>query len=76
MKHLNKFNENVNNRFFFDSDCSSHWYMVPLNLKDKWIELNTSDEDDQDTIDKFEEMFNHFRCNDITTISFENPSKQ
>lgn len=78
MKHLMKFNESAENkgRFFFDQDCSSHWYMVPADMKSKWNELNTDDEDDQDTIDLFEEAFGEYRLGGgITHITFENPIK-
>lgn len=63
-------------RFFFDQDSSSHWYMVPVDLKEQWNKLNTSDEDDQDTIDEFEKIFAEYRTGgDISSITFENPSK-
>ena len=63
-------------RFFFDQDSSSHWYMLPVDLKEQWNKLNTSDEDDQDTIDEFEKIFAEYRTGgDISNITFENPSK-
>jgi hypothetical protein len=74
---LKKFNESLKKgRFFFDQDCSSHWYMVPLELKEEWNRLNTDDEDDQDTIDEFNDFFGEYTLGgDITQITFENPIK-
>ena len=75
MKHLNKFNESLNSeRYFFDQDCSSHWYMVPVSLREDWVLLNTDDEDDYDTISKFESKFGQYSLGGgITNITFENP---
>ena len=82
---LKKFNESLEKeRFFFDQDCSSHWYMIPVKLKDEWNRLNTSgiirngddDEDDQDTLDEFESVFGEYSLGGgITHITFENPIK-
>jgi len=27
-------------RFFLDSDDDGHWYLVPLDIKEEWIEWN------------------------------------
>lgn len=73
MRYIKEFNENKK-RFFFDTDCSSHWYMIPIELKESWNLLNTSNEDDDETIDKFNEVFSEYRVGGgITNISFENP---
>ena len=72
---LKKFNESQENkRFFFDQDCSSHWYMVPVDLKDEWKRLNTDDEDDYETISEFEDVFGQYSLGGgISHITFENP---
>lgn len=74
---LKKFNESTENeRFFFSQDCSSHWYMVPVRLKEEWNRLNTDDEDDQDTLDEFNSVFGEYSLGGgITHITFENPIK-
>lgn len=76
MKHLNKFNESAAERFFFDTDCSGHWYMVPVSLQEEWGRLNTDDEDDYETIDEFITKFSDYGLGGgITHITFENPIK-
>jgi len=80
MKHLNKFNESLDNeRFFFDQDCSSHWYMVPDKLREEWNRLNTivsNNEEDYESIEEFDSKFGQYSLGGgITHITFENPIK-
>lgn len=74
---LKKFNESLDSeRFFFDTDCSGHWYLVPVSLTDTWYELNTDDEDDYETIDKFITVFSeHMLSGGINGITFEKPGE-
>lgn len=74
---LKKFNESLEKeRFFFDQDCSSHWYMVPVSLREEWNRLNTDDEDDYEKIEEFEDTFGQYSLGGgITHITFENPIK-
>lgn len=42
-------------RFFFDTDDSSHWYMIPLELRERWKELNRAE--DWDTVNNEFEQY-------------------
>ena len=79
MKHLINFNENkeYSGRYFFSRDSDSHWYMIPLELKDKWLEmtLNDIDWDDYDKQEEFERLFGEYRTGGGINFSFENPIK-
>ncbi len=67
-------NKAINDRFFFDQDESSHWYMIPLSLKSRWLSLNSQNDDESN--DLVDSEFGEYRTNGgITDISFENPQK-
>ena len=76
MKHIIKFNENLSSgRFFFDQDQDCHWYMIPADLKSKWLEMTVNDLHD-DKIDEFEHTFAQYRTGGgISHITFENPTE-
>lgn len=78
MKHLKKF-ENIdttNEEFFLDQDGSSHWYMIPVSLKDRWLELINRGEDDDEANDLVDSEFGKYRTGGgITNIYFTNPRK-
>lgn len=77
MKYLKDFNENKSQIYFFDQDESSHWYMLPIELKEKWVEMTTNDiGDDYDKQEEFQDLFNEYMLGGgINNISFENPNK-
>ena len=43
-------NKAINDRFFFDQDESSHWYMIPLSLKSRWLSLNSQNDDESNDL--------------------------
>lgn len=45
--------------YFFDQDTSSHWYMIPFDMRDNWNKLNIENEDD--VYEMFEEVFGQYR---------------
>lgn len=64
----------VSGKFFFSKDDSCHWYMIPVELRNRWKQLNT-DEDGKgwDTFDSkaFEKEFGQYRTNGgISHIEF------
>ncbi len=68
----------MNERYFFDQDCSSHWYMIPSNLRKVWDEftVNDIDDEDYDKQDAFESIFSGFRLGGgISEYEFLNPIK-
>ncbi len=75
MKHLKKFNEDISNnseRFFFSQDGDSHWYMIPVSLKERWNKYSNEDSDEAEDIINSE--FGQFRTGGgISNITFENP---
>lgn len=86
MKELKSYNEyklplgNEEKRWYFGQDISSHWYMYPAELKEKWDEMYDIDEDDYDAYDEFTDIFGEYKLGGgnwrIEQISFENPKKE
>jgi hypothetical protein len=67
--------QKASSRYFFDQDESSHWYMVPLELKEQWDVFTVNDLDDED-VDRFNEIFGEYMTGGgITDISFSDPQK-
>ena len=83
MKHINKFNEGIESneksgKWFFGNDGDGHSYLIPFELRDKWIEMtmNDFDDDDYDGIEKFEKIFGEHRLGGgIESYVFENPKE-
>ena len=76
MKHLKTF-ENLNTdniRYIFTQDNSSHWYMVPIKLIDRFKELNNIGDDESDNSICIE-FGDYMTGGGIEDISFENPKK-
>lgn len=68
--------QNEPERYFFDQDDSSHWYMVPENLREKWQELTENDIDptDYERQEEFGVLFDRYRLDGgITDIHFADP---
>jgi hypothetical protein len=66
----------VEERFFFDKDQSSHWYMIPLSLLEIWQDFTSDDfdEDDVKACNKFEKLFGKYRIGGHPSqFSFSSP---
>jgi hypothetical protein len=60
------------NRYFFDQDSSSHWYMVPESIRDVWTKWRDLDPDLEEA---WEAPKGAIQLDGFPgTISFENPS--
>jgi hypothetical protein len=66
-----KSHDQLPQRYFFDQDDCSHWYMIPEEWRDEWIYLNELPEGwDHPEWQKFEDC----RLDGgINYITFENP---
>ena len=75
----NSQNKNLESgKWFFGQDESSHWYMIPFELRDKWQEmtLNDFDDDDYEDIEEFERLFGEYMLGGgIESYVFENPTE-
>lgn len=77
MKYIRKFESTNNNEeeYFFDQDESSHWYMIPVRLKNRWMELISRGEDDEEANDLIMREFGQYMTGGIQKIKFSNPKK-
>lgn len=70
-----------NQRFFFDQDDSSHWYMIPAELRDKWRDANemTYEEFSEESYkaqSEFERLFSEYRLPmHPTNFTFADPQE-
>lgn len=63
-------------RFFFDQDCDSHWYMVPVSMRSVWEEMTVNDPVDDESIDAFLDTFEIYRLDGgISHITFAAPEE-
>lgn len=66
-------------RYFFDQDDSSHWYMVPEELQEEWMEWSDTTYEDQMGEERFESLtdkFDQYRLGGgINHIMFERPEE-
>ena len=58
------------NKYFFDQDSSSHWYMIPVERKEEWDLLFDLDEDDPNTWELFEKFSQYRTGGGINDIEF------
>lgn len=56
--------------YFFDRDDSSHWYMIPVELREEWIALNKLDPDDEENWDAFDKFEDYRTGGGICHIEF------
>lgn len=59
-------------RYFFTQDESSHWYMIPVELKEVWDRL--AHLDDCWEYDAWRQIEEHRLGGGINDITFEKPS--
>jgi hypothetical protein len=58
-------------KYFFSQDYSSHWYMVPVELRETWNKYTINDLEDYDEIEEFERIFGQYSTGgDISHIEF------
>lgn len=59
-------------RYFFDQDDSSHWYLIPENLREEWYRL--SEIEDSWELDEWQQ-FENCRIDGISSWTFTDPKE-
>lgn len=61
-------------RYFFDRDDSSHWYMIPEKLRSEWIRLmKIAEKEDVSLLPEWDQFESLRLGGGINYITFENP---
>lgn len=63
------------NEFCLVKDEDSHWYVIPLELKDRFEHVSEVSYAN-DVFDVFEKEFNKYRSNGPHTLIFSNPREE
>ena len=64
-------------RFYFDTDSSMHWYLLPISSRKEWEKMFVDDPDDDDTkfLNSFEKKYSKYRIGTHPKrYSFKEPS--
>ena len=59
------------NKYFFAQDDSCHWYMIPVEKRELWDELNSIDTETDHWYDRWcDSGFDSYRVDGISHIEF------